>query len=281
MPLMAHAQAPVVLNNNGEPMRVPFACNESDLQAGGLLCTDDEPCAIYLELSAVAAQGGKLLVAGDLHATSATLASVLLSSDDAGLTWKEPTARVPGSALEHLQFLDAQHAWAAGEVQYPLARDPFFLLSTDGGSYWRQQPVTDDGGPGSVLRFWFDSPQHGELIVDAGKTAEPGRYGLYEAETGGTGWMLRSSTLQLPKLANAPASTESADFRIRASGNANRIEKRAGEKWETAASFLVETASCKTPPAELKEPPPDVTEPEKPAPDTPDLDKIPALIPQK
>jgi hypothetical protein len=245
-----------VLTNTGEPMRAPFTCVEEELQAAGLVCTEQEPCSIYLELNAIAPAGRKLFLAGDLHATSGTLSSILLASDDGGATWKEAAPRIRGTSLDQLQAYDLEHAWAAGETQYPLPRDPFFLVSTDGGASWRQRPVTDDGGPGSIQRFWFDSARHGELIVDAGRRAPGGRYAAYESETGGESWMIRSTTDQAPKIKRAPPSFENSDFRIRPApnGKAYYIEKRLGEKWETAASFLIETASCKIKPPEMKEP---------------------------
>ncbi|MDP9172200.1 MAG: hypothetical protein M3N54_16405 [Acidobacteriota bacterium] len=254
----AVAPASPILTNHGEPMRAPFACAEDELQAAGLLCTEEEPCAIYLELNAIAPAGKKLFIAGDLHATSGTLSSILLASDDAGATWREAGPRVRGAALDQLQFYDLEHGWAAGETQYPLSRDPFFLVSTDGGASWRQRPVTEEGGPGSVQRFWFDSAQHGELVVDAGRTAAGGRYATYESETGGESWMARSATDQPPKIKRAPPSLENSDFRVRPSANGKTylIQKRAGEKWETAASFLIETASCRVKPPEVKEPEP-------------------------
>jgi hypothetical protein len=259
-PLLLMAQAgpardAPVLKNTGEPIRVPFACAEDELQEAGLLCTEEEPCAVYLELSAIATAGKKLFVAGDLHATAVTLSSVMLSTDDAGATWKEPSARIRAAAVEQLEFYDLDHAWAAGETQYPLPRDPFFLLSTDGGSSWRTRPVTEDGGPGSVQRFWFDSAQHGELIVDAGKTAPSGRFLTYESETGGESWMIRSTGDKMPSLRRAPATLGNSDFRLRANGKSYQIEKRVGEKWEQVASFLTEVASCSVKPLEAKEPP--------------------------
>lgn len=239
-----------------QPVKVSFACAEDELQAAGLLCTEEEPCAIFLELSAIAPAGRKLFLAGNLHATSGTIASIFVASDDTGLTWKEPAPRLPGAAIEHLQFYDLEHGWAAGEIQYPLPRDPFFLLTTDGGLSWRRHPVSEDGGPGSVQRFWFDSAQHGELIVDAGKRAPGGRYLDYESETGGTNWMLRSTTSDQPKIKRAPTQTESSDFRIRPTPNGKtyQIEKRIGETWVPASSFLIDVASCKGRPQETKEP---------------------------
>jgi hypothetical protein len=245
------------------PIRVPFECAEDQLQSAGLLCTEDEPCAIYLELSAIAPLGKKLYLAGNLHANAGTLSSILLASEDGGLTWKEPSPRIPGAALDQIQFHDLEHGWAAGETQVPLPADPFFLITSDGGQTWRKRPVTDEGGPGALQTFWFDSATHGELIVDAGRSSPAGRYVSYETETGGDTWMVRSETGKLPALKRAPPAGE-ADFRIRAVGEKTyQIEKRSGEeKWDTMASFLIEAASCKLKPAPAKEPPAITEQPE-------------------
>ena len=254
----ASAQETPVLTSNGEAMRVGYSCAEEDLQWAGMSCTEDEPCAIYLELSSVTPDGRKIVVAGNMHSNSATLASVLLQSDDLGMTWKEPAARIRGSALDQLQFYNLQTGWAAGETQYPLPRDPFFLLTTDGGASWRQHAVGEEGSAGLVQRFWFDSAQHGELIIDAGKTSASGRYLTYESETGGENWTLRGKSDQLPKLRRAPPSQESADWRLLLSkdGKAFQVEQRAGSQWASVASFLIEVANCTIRSGELKEPAP-------------------------
>ncbi len=228
------AQESSILTNRGEPMRVPYACVEDELQSAGMSC-DDEPCPIYLELSAVAANGNKILVAGDLHGDSATLDSILLQSDDAGATWKEPAGRMRGDAVDQLQIFDARHAWAAGETQYPLPRDPFFLTTTDGGASWTQHAVGEDGAAGSVQRFWFDSLTHGEVIVDTGQD-----HAIYESETGGETWKRQS-------VAGRPPELKDSDWRVGPSkdGKSWQIEKRAGEAWSVPASFLIEVASCK------------------------------------
>jgi hypothetical protein len=80
------AQESAILSNHGEPMQVPYACAEEDLQWAGMSCTDGEPCPIYLELNSVVPDGKKIVVAGDLHSSSATIGSVLLLSDDSGAT---------------------------------------------------------------------------------------------------------------------------------------------------------------------------------------------------
>ena len=265
IPLMLLAQETAVLRNDGQPIRVPFACTSENLDWAGLACADDDPCSIYLELNAVAAAGKKIFVAGNLHAQSATLFSILLASDDGGLTWKEPSARVRGSALDQFQFYDSQHGWASGETVYPLARDPFFLITSDGGESWRNRAVTDEGGPGSIQRFVFDSPQHGELLVDGGKGAEGGRYKRYESDTGGDSWSIRSTTDAPPKMPYAPAADP--DYRIAAGRDTYRIEKRTGGKWSSIAVFAVIATTCKSPEQQQSAPaeaPPESATPKPP-----------------
>lgn len=268
--LCALAQDPAatrnVLSNSGGPMKVNFTCAEEELIAAGMVCSDDDPCPVYLELSSVSAAGKKLWLGGNLHGPSATLASVLLASDDNGATWnepaKEPAARIPGAGFEQVQLFDAQHGWAAGETQVPLARDPFFLITADGGASWRRKPLSEEGGAGAVQRFWFDSIDHGELIIDAGRTAQSGRYVMYESRTGGDSWNIVSKTGQLPRLRRAP-SLDDVDYRIATDSGSHTwvIEKRDGEKWNRLAAFLVQVASCGSPPPP---PPPPLPEPEPP-----------------
>ena len=137
----------------------------------GLACTAQEPCPIFLELSAVAPNGRKIAVAGNLHSDSTTIYSILLLSEDSGATWKEPAKRIRGASIDQLQFYDLQSGWAAGETLYPLPRDPFFLVTTDGGRVLAATSRYGRGGrridPALLVRF----AQHGELIVDAGKSA--------------------------------------------------------------------------------------------------------------
>jgi hypothetical protein len=253
------------LVNSGDPMKVGFVCENEDLAAAGMTCSDDSPCPVYLELSSVSAAGKKLSLAGNLHGPASTLYSVLMASDDDGATWKEPAGRIPGAALDQVQLFDATHGWAAGETQVPLARDPFFLITSDGGASWRQQALAEDadaGGVGAVQRFWFDSTDHGEVIVDAGRTASGGRYALYESRTGGASWTIVSKTLQMPRLRRA-ASVENVDYRLGSDSKTHAyvVEKREGERWTKLASFLVQVASCGS--RHLPPPPPEVESDEK------------------
>jgi hypothetical protein len=236
------------------PFKIPYTCSEKDLAAAGMTCSDDNPCPVFVELSSVSALGKKLLVTGNLHGPSATIASVLLVSDDDGATWKEPSPRIAGSAIEQSQWLDAQHGWAAGEVQVPLSRDPFLLITSDAGATWHQKEIAEDGIPGEIMRFWFDTPEHGELIVDGGRSAEGGRYQMYESRTGGDTWSVVSKTSGVPKLRRTPGLID-PDYRITADSRTKTymVEKRNGGDWSPAASFEIQVASCGTPP----EPEPD------------------------
>jgi len=207
-------------------------------------CSADDPCPVYLEISAVAANGSKVLAAGDLHGRSATLASILLLSEDSGATWKEPAARLRGATIDQLE-MNSQAGWAAGESLYPLPRDPFVLLTTDSGGSWRKQAIGEEDSPGTVQRFWFDSPQHGEVIVDAGRTAEGGRYRAYESENGGATWNLTGGSDRPPGLKHAPPD-ENTEWRVTASkdGKAIEIERHSDGAWVAVASFAIEVALC-------------------------------------
>jgi hypothetical protein len=231
--------------------KVPFSCAEEDLAAAGMSCSDQYPCPVYLELSGISASGKKLALAGNLHGSAATLYSVLLLSDDGGATWKEPVARISGAALEQVQLFDALHGWAAGETQVPLARDPFFLITSDGGISWRPKPITEEGGAGAIQKFWFDTTEHGEVIIDAGRTKA-----LYESHTGADNWNVVSQTTQIPRLPRAPAVAD-VDYRIGTDNKSHAftIEAREGEKWNRIASFPIQVASCGSPP-----PPPPVSD---------------------
>src|SRR5690348_5508841 len=114
---------PTLLENTGKPIAVPFQCTDEDMQWGGLSCSAEEPCPVYLELTAVEAIGTKLFAAGNIHAQTITLYSVLVASDDAGHTWREVYQRIRGAGLDHLQFADFQNGWASGEALSPLPQD--------------------------------------------------------------------------------------------------------------------------------------------------------------
>ena len=248
-----------VIENTGKPMRVPFQCTEQDVDNAGMSCTEEEPCPVYLELSGVANVGNRLFVAGNIHSASATLYSILLSSDDIGKTWREPYERLQGAGLEHIQFLDFQAGWISGQSLQPLPKDPFFLITDDGGKSWRQRPMFSESRVGTVQQFWFDTRKTGVLIMDRAQSGESGaRYEKYETMTGGESWMLREGSDRPIRLPRSPNRTEELGWRIHAdaASKAFRIEKRQGEGWNPVASFLVTVGECKPTPRPVVEPPP-------------------------
>jgi len=253
-------KTPAVLENSGKPMRPPLQCTDEDIQVAGLSCTEEEPCPIYLELSALEPVGNKIVTVGNLHSDAATLSSILLLSSDNGKTWREPFERVRGATLERAQFVDFEHGWVAGETVQPLPRDPFILITADGGKTWRRQAIFDDARPGSILQVWFDSPTSGALVFDRGSSGDGPRYELYESPTGGDNWMVREASGNPIRIKRMPAEPGNSDWRLRSDSatKANRIEKRQGAGWAPIASFAVEVGMCKPPAVKEPEPPPEI-----------------------
>ena len=238
------ALAQVSLENTGKPMHIAFECTEVDMQASGLACPDEEPCPVYLELTNIEAVGNKLFLPGNLHTPTTTIYSILLSTDDAGKTWSEPHTRIPLAGLDQIQFIDFQNGWISGANLQGAPRDPFLLITTDGGKTWRQRPVYEDSRLGVIERFWFDSPQQGTMLVDA--RLESNVRELYETRTGGESWSLRQASadpIRFPKTKDAG----SAGWRIRADSSTKSyaVEKSEGQRWQKVASFLVHVGSCK------------------------------------
>ena len=255
-----------VLKNDGKPMTVPLKCTEEDIRAFGLTCPPQHPCPVYLELAALEAAGEKLFVTGNLHTQAATLWSVMLASDDGGATWHEPHERLRAGGLDQIQFLDLENGWVSGQTLGPVPRDPFLLITNDGGKTWRLRPVYADGAVGVVEYFRFDSKTHGMLWIDrtlSGNSAD--RYEVHETNTGGDSWSMRQ-TGRKPLREKGARAAPSAGWRLRANAATKtyRIEKQVGERWQPVASFLVRAGECREAEVTLPEPPPPVEEP-KPA----------------
>jgi photosystem II stability/assembly factor-like uncharacterized protein len=226
------------------PGRVEYACTPDDIESFGLGCTDEDPCPVFLDLSSVQGLGERLFLSGNLHTANTTLYSVLLMSEDGGKTWAEAYKRVKSAALEQIQFFDFEHGWVGGQIIEPLAKDPFFLLTTDGGKTWRESQLFEDSIFGTLSQFWFDSPTHGELVFDR-SVGNAKKYDLYETTTGGESWSPTQSGSTPIHLKNAPAKPD-ATFRVRtdAATKTFRIERRGVSNWELVASFLVHVADC-------------------------------------
>jgi hypothetical protein len=228
-----------------EPTKLSFVCKEDDFVWAGLDCTEKEPCPIYLELSGIATSGHKIFVAGDLHSAQSTLFSILLSSADKGATWTEPMPRVRGEDLDHLQFHSFDTGWVSGQLTSPLPHDPFFLITHDGGNTWRRQPVLSEGSSGAIQQFRFDTATNGKVIIDRQASSESNRrYTLMETTNGGESWSVRESSATPIKNEPVPDNEPAIRLHPDAAGKTMEIQQRAGEKWNTIASFLIQIASC-------------------------------------
>ena len=257
----------------GKPVTVPFACSEEDMQWAGMSCTQDEPCPIYLELTAMESVGSNLVVSGNLHSAATTLYSVLLMSPDSGKTWTEPVERVRGAGLDQIQFIDFESGWISGQLLHPLPQDPFLLITADGGKTWRRQPVFGETRFASVAQFWFTSKNDGAIVVDRGQSSETSRYEKYETPNGGDTWMIRETNDQLIRLRRTPPN---ADWRIRADGPSQsfRIERRQGSGWTVVSAFAIRAGECKPPEPTFAEPPPEPVE-HPPEPEQPPVSEPP------
>ena len=209
-----------------------------------MTCSMEDPCAVFLELSSVEAVGARLFLSGNLHTASTTLYSILLTSEDGGKTWAEPERRLRAAVLEQIQFFDFQHGWVSGQSIEPLPRDPFLLLTNDGGKTWRQRPVFEDSTFGSISQFWFDSPSTGELVVNRPQ-ATRARFERYESLTGGESWEPRETSGTAIRLRKAAARADTG-WRMRADAATKTygIERAGAPNWEIVASFFIHVADC-------------------------------------
>ena len=224
------------------PIRIPYECTPQDVDAFGLNCSDEEPCQIFLELTAAESIGGRLMMVGNLHTRTVTMFSLLLASDDGGSTWAEPTPRIHNAALDLIQFFDGQNGWASGESIDPLARNAFMLVTHDGGRIWRQRPLFDDTKYGTIAQFHFTSPSAGELVLDASQ-GKATRQERYETQTGGESWELKEKGTARLRLNN----THVSDLHLAADAKAGtyKLERGTGKAAQPIASFVIHTADCK------------------------------------
>ena len=229
-----------------DPVRVEYTCPAADLEKFGLTCSEEEPCDVFLELTSVEGVGSTIFAVGNLHTVTTTLYGVLLVSGDGGKTWSEPNPRIPAAALDQVQFPDFQRGWVSGVNIEPLARDPFFLLTADGGKTWRRRPLFNETKYGFIQQFWFDSTKTGELIFERSQGAAS-VYEMYQTTNGGDTWTIKEAGGKAPKLAKSPPK-DSATWRARtdAASKMHRIERRnARGGWELVASLSVRAGLCK------------------------------------
>jgi len=236
--------AQTALENSGKPMRVAYECTPTDTQAAGLGCSEEDPCPVYLELSNVEAAGGKIFATGNLHTPMATLYSILVASEDSGKTWIEPHERLRSSGLDQIQFVDSQNGWISGANLQSAPRDPFLLLTTDGGKTWRDRPIFEESRVAAIERFWFDTSANGTLLVDA--RLDNGKHELYETVTGGESWAIqKTSDNPIRSIQEKPAGAPAWRVRTDAATHSYVIERSENNRWQKVASFVVNIASCR------------------------------------
>jgi hypothetical protein len=237
---------PPVLENSGKPMVVPFQCTNDDIQLAGLTCSEDDPCPVYLELSAAASTGIRLFTAGNIHTANATLFSVILGSDDNGHTWREVHDRIRGSGFDAMQFADTDTGWVSGLLLAPLPQDPFFLRTTDGGKTWRTSAIFSETRYGAIQQFLFTDKTSGSLIIDRGSGSGSDRYERYESVDGGDSWTVRENSIK-PLTLKRPANAPPAEWRVRADANSRsfQLERRQGGRWVGVAAFAVNLGTCR------------------------------------
>jgi len=230
-----------------EPQKIDNVCVPEDIEALGLTCSDNEPCAVFLELSSAEGFGANIFVIGNLHTVDTTISAVLLASSDRGKTWSEPVKRIRAAELDQIQFADPMHGWASGVKVNSLPRDPFLLLTVDGGQMWHPVPLFDEPLLGAIQQFWFDSANHGQLVVDRSQ-GQTKRYELYQSSTGGETWTLKEATDQpIPPAQIEPktAGAEGPNWRVAADKDSYRVERRNVAGWETLARFAIHAGECK------------------------------------
>jgi hypothetical protein len=228
-----------------DPARIEYGCPAEDLEKFGLTCSEDEPCDVFLELASVEGVGSTIFAAGNLHTLSTTLYGVLLASGDGGKTWSEPNPRIPAATLDQVQFPDFQRGFVSGVSEEPLARDPFFLVTADGGKNWRRRSLFNETRYGSIQQFWFDSAKSGELVFERSQGSSS-VYETYETVNGGETWTIKETGSKPPRLVKAPMK-DTGTWRVRtdATSRTNRIERRGARGWELVASFSVRAGVCK------------------------------------
>jgi hypothetical protein len=229
------------------PILLPNLCAQVDLESLGLTCSDAEPCPTFLELGSSEVNNEVIVLAGNLHTSAVTIQSILLVSDDNGLNWREAHPRLPSVSLDGLQFFDFSNGWLSGHSSLSLPRDPFLLISSDGGRSWRKSSFHAESRVGIVEDFAFSTARRGWALIDNKGSGDAGRYELYETPNGGSSWELKEISTRVPKAVaalgqRAPSGT--TRFKADSKKDLITLERRSGEQWRPVVSFRLKLEDC-------------------------------------
>ena len=230
-PTTGEAEEPT-LANRGEPIVVPLKCDYEDLLNAGMVCNEDTPCRLYLDLVAVYGMDEFVFVLGNIHSSGGTVSSILLASDDQGVTWREAAERIPGGSLERTLFVSGTHGWIAGQRWEGTTQAyPFLLLTDNGGARWEKRELweQDSDRSGVVSTLGFENDESGFLVVER-LSFETDPFELYETRNGGRSWTIREITSDQPEIPIRRAISHPPLWRLRAGRGrgAHMIEKACG-----------------------------------------------------
>ena len=138
-----------------------------------------------------------------------------------------------------------------------LPRDPFFLVTHDGGQTWQDRPVFDEGRIGTITEFWFDDKSNGQLALDHTRKPENGnQYELHETATGGDTWSPKLLSPKPVKVAHSRAGTErcglrrlNPDAKTKTTARRNRAWRKSGMQ---VAAFPIHVGDCKPPEVKIE-----------------------------
>ncbi|MDA1313172.1 MAG: hypothetical protein O2968_07545 [Acidobacteria bacterium] len=234
------------LTFRGEPVVLPLECQEEHLLRAGLVCNDVTPCTLVLELVAIGGLGDRIFVMGNVHASTGTVSSVLLASEDGGTTWTEPIERISGGSLEIFRSVGSGSGWIGGQQwEADSSPIPFLLATRNGGDRWSRRDVWEqDDRNGIVLGLDFETESHGYLVIERTNTdADP--FELYETRTAGSSWGIRELSSEEPEIPfEVVQAAESRRLRGDSSNGAYWIEEKQGDDWKPLAAFAPHVGTC-------------------------------------
>jgi photosystem II stability/assembly factor-like uncharacterized protein len=238
----------------GPVISLSTACDVDRLEYAGIRCNADRPCDLFLELVSSASEGNWVVLTGEVHTADATYESVVLSSQDGGLTWTESAERVLAGGIESISIVDAETAFVAGQQGDTATGEiPFLLVTDDGGESWETRMVTtgSEKVEGLVVAFQADTTSHGYLTLEQlAATGDP--YRLYETYNGGRSWSIRQISADKPQIPGSRLALGTEDWSVRpdvASGEFIVAKRSSSELsgWAEQGRFAGAVGSCPLP----------------------------------